>query len=120
MGVCCGSAKRACARTYLACAKASECSQNHSVYRPDGFFKVILAVVISSVDHLEKVGRRQLLVVTDNDNLFGPRDNPKRILRGDLAGLVDDKEVETKPTGLKELSYRQWAHEEHRLQTLNR
>src|SRR5215831_3713445 len=73
---------------------------------PYRFMRVFLTVIISSVDHLEKVSRRKLLVVTDNNNLFGPCDNAKRVLRGNLT----DEYIENKSTGREKLGYRQWAH----------
>src|SRR5262249_512757 len=87
---------------------------------PDGFFRIILAVVIPSIDQLEKISRRKLFVVTDNYNLFGARDNAKRILRRNLTSLVHDKEIETDPSRCKELSHRQGAQKEDRLQALGR
>jgi hypothetical protein len=80
---------------------------------------VFLTVIISSVDQLEKVSRRKLLVVTDNNNLFGPRDNAERVLRGNLTSLVDDEYIENKSTGREKLGYRQRAHKEYGLQTLH-
>jgi hypothetical protein len=80
-----------------------------------GLLSIVLTVIISGVDHFEKIGRRKLLVVADNNDLFCARDDPERILRRDLTGFIDDKQVETKQAPWKELSYRQGTHQEHRL-----
>lgn|SRR4029450_4019393 len=85
-----------------------------------GCFELILGIVISSIDHLEKVSWWKLLVVADNNDLFGARDNAQRILRSNLTRFVNDKEVEANSGRCKELSYRQWTHKKYRLQALNR
>ena len=76
-------------------------------------FRVIFFILISRIDHLEKVRRWKLFVVTDHHDLTGARDNAKRILWRNLTCFVDHEDAEVNPTRRKKLSYRKRAHKEN-------
>src|ERR1019366_7185760 len=98
-------------------SRARKCKNAFKIAWPiksASFFGIFLIIVSSCIDHLKEVGRRKLLMVTDNHHLFGPCDNSERILRCDLTGLVDNKKIEAKFTRRKKLSYRHWTHKKNR------
>ena len=73
------------------------------------------------VEHLaEESRRRELLAVADDDHLPGPGHRPEGIHRADLAGLVDEQEIECDPAGLEVLGDGDRAHHEHRLDRRDR
>ena len=62
----------------------------------------------------------QLLAVTDNHHLLTARDRPKRVDGLDLAGLVENDQVESKRAGRKIIGDGKRTHHEHGLDRLDR
>ena len=67
----------------------------------------------------EESGRRQLPLVTDDDHLPASRHRAERIHGLDLRRLVDDQQIERDRPRLQELSHRERAHQEDRLDLLD-
>src|SRR5262249_28001781 len=76
-------------------------------------------ILATGIDHFKEICRRQLLVVSDNNHLFGSRNGTQCIFWRDLAGFVDDKEIKRNLSRRQKLSDRKRTHEEHRLEALN-
>ena len=71
-------------------------------------------------DHaVEKIRRRQLLFVADDNDPPAARDKAQGIFRAHLTGLVDDQEIEIDRTRRQELRDGDRAHEKDRLDLLD-
>ncbi len=67
---------------------------------------------------VEEAGRRQLLTVTNNDDLTASSDGTQCIFGFYLAGLVDQQYVKLHLAGGQELGDGERAHQHYRFQTL--
>ncbi|MNU89669.1 hypothetical protein D3C71_795150 [compost metagenome] len=82
--------------------------------------RLLLIDLLATGQAGEERGRWQLLVIAHHHDLPAARDRAQRIHRLDLAGFVDDQQVELDGAGLQELGHRQRAHHEHRFDGLDR
>ncbi len=67
------------------------------------FIIILLLVVrwlVVSDNPVEKIGRRQLAIVADNNNLVTARNGANRIFRAHLAGLINYDNVKLEAAGL--------------------
>src|SRR5262249_37599936 len=80
---------------------------------------VLFIKLITSINDLEEVRRWKLLVITNDDDLLGAREQSKRIPWRNLTCLIDYKQIKGNSTGRKKLCNRQGTHKKDRLQLLN-
>src|SRR5215207_7662741 len=62
----------------------------------------------------EEVGRRELLWIAHNNELFATDDGPHRVLRRKLTRLIEDHEIERRGPSAEVLGDCQRAHQEAR------
>src|SRR5689334_21103343 len=70
-----------------------------------GSIRLGIIVVIRS---LEKICRRQLLWISDDNNLLPARDCPNGVPNGYLRSLIEDNHIEARMCRIEILSNRQW------------
>ena len=83
-------------------------------------FIVVVKLVLLAGHAREEARGRQLAVIAHHHQLLAAGHGTQRIHRLDLAGLVNDQQVELDRAGLQKLGHGQRAHHEHRLDGLHR
>src|SRR5690348_15076081 len=102
-------------------ASSCECQYAFEVSCSSGWRdRLVLVLVIIRRDHPEKVRRRQLFMITNDNHLPRPSKYAESFFGRNLASLIDHHDVEREAARRQKLCNGHWAHEENGFQSLYR